>query len=151
MYEFIYARVGLTLNIYHACMFRCYWEWNIGASLVEKLNGDLLQPSRIRYTFYPLVLALFISIAYGNGLIYGVIQYVLVYPKPWEVFSVTTIFHEIYSHECFNVISMCSHVLCFGITPFIFYVSPFSYIMKKLCYPLFICHEKLCNSIFIFK
>ena len=57
--------------------------------MVEKLNGDLLQPSGIRCVQYPLVLALFISIAYGNGLISGVILFVVVYPNPYEAFSVT--------------------------------------------------------------
>ena len=82
---FIYSRVGLTLNIYHACLVRYFWGWIVGTSVVENLNGDLIQPSRIRYVSYPLVLAAFISLAYWNGLISGVIQSIVVYPKPWEI------------------------------------------------------------------
>ena len=50
--------------------------------MLEKLNGDLLQPSRIKYVLYPLLLEAFVSLAYWNGLISGVIQSVVVYPKP---------------------------------------------------------------------
>ena len=46
---------------------------------------DLHQPFGIRYASYPLVLDVFISLAYWKGLIYGVIQYVVVHPKPQEV------------------------------------------------------------------
>ena len=53
--------------------------------MLEKLNGDVHQPSRIRYASYPLVLDVFISLAYWNGLFYGVTQSVLVHPKPHEV------------------------------------------------------------------
>ena len=55
---------------------------NVVASVVEKLNGDLLQPSRIRYVLHHLVLALFVSTIYGNGLIFGVIMSIVVHPKP---------------------------------------------------------------------
>ena len=41
----------------------------MNASVLEKLNGDLYQQSKIRYTSYPLVLDAFISLAYWNGLI----------------------------------------------------------------------------------
>ena len=54
----------------------------MNTSLLEKLNGDLHQPSGIRYASYPLVLDVFISLAYWNGLISGVIQSIVVYPKP---------------------------------------------------------------------
>ena len=50
-------------------------------SVLEKLNMDLHQSSEIRYDSYPLVLDVFISLAYWNGLISGVIQFVVVYPK----------------------------------------------------------------------
>ena len=50
--------------------------------MLEKLNGDLHQLSIIRYASYPLVLDVFISLVYWNGLISGVIQYVVVHPKP---------------------------------------------------------------------
>ena len=55
---------------------------NVVASVVENLNGDLLQPSGIRYVLHHLVLALFISTIYGNGLIFGVMFSILVYPNP---------------------------------------------------------------------
>ena len=48
----------------------------------EKLNGDLLQPSRIRYDSYPLVLDVFIALEYWKGLISSDIQSVVVHPKP---------------------------------------------------------------------
>ena len=54
----------------------------MNASVLEKLNGDLHQPSGIRYNSYPLVLDVFITLAYWKGLISGVIQFVVVHPKP---------------------------------------------------------------------
>ena len=57
--------------------------------MVENINRDILQLFGIGYAFYPLLLALFISIAYGNGLISGIILFVVVYPNPYEAFSVT--------------------------------------------------------------
>ena len=82
---FIYARVGLTLR-YIACLFcLLLMRANCEYKCVEKLNGDLHQPSVIRYASYPLVLDAFISLAYWNGLVYGVTQSVLVHPKPHEV------------------------------------------------------------------
>ena len=52
------------------------------ASMLEKLNKDLHQPSRIRYDSYPLVLDVFIALAYWKGLFSGVIQSVVVHPNP---------------------------------------------------------------------
>ena len=49
---------------------------------LEKLNEDLHQPFRIRYDSYPLVLYVFISLAYWKGLISSVTQSVVVHPKP---------------------------------------------------------------------
>ena len=54
----------------------------MNASVLEKLNGDLHQPSEIRYDSYPLVLDVFIALSYWKGLISDVIQSVLVHPKP---------------------------------------------------------------------
>ena len=54
----------------------------MNTSMFEKLNEDLNQPFEIRYASYPLMLDAFISLAYWNGLIYGVIQSVVVHPKP---------------------------------------------------------------------
>ena len=51
-------------------------------SVLEKINEDLHQPSVIRYNSYPLVLDAFISLVYWNGLISGVIQSIVVHPKP---------------------------------------------------------------------
>ena len=51
-------------------------------SVLEKLNKDLHQPSKIRYDSYPLVLDVFIALAYWKVLISGVIQSVVVNPKP---------------------------------------------------------------------
>ena len=57
----------------------------MNASVLENINGDLHQPSRIRYASYTLVLDVFIALAYWRkGLIYGVIQSVVVHPKPKE-------------------------------------------------------------------
>ena len=50
--------------------------------MLENLNENLHQSFGIRYVSYPLVLDLFISLVYWNGLIFGVIQSVVVYPKP---------------------------------------------------------------------
>ena len=54
----------------------------MNASVLEKLNGDLHQLSRIMYDSCPLVLDGFISLVYWKGLIFGVIQSVVVHPKP---------------------------------------------------------------------
>ena len=54
----------------------------MNTSVLEKVIKDLDQRSRIRYTLYPLVLDALISLAYWNGLIFGVIEYVVVYPRP---------------------------------------------------------------------
>ena len=43
------------------------------ASMLEKLNEDLHKLSGIRYDSYPLVLDVFIALAYWKGLISGVI------------------------------------------------------------------------------
>ena len=54
----------------------------MNASVLEKLNEHLHQPSGIKYASYPLVLDGFISLAYWNGLISGVIHSIVVNPKP---------------------------------------------------------------------
>ena len=54
----------------------------MNTNMLEKLNRDLHQPSEIRYASYPLLLDAFISLAYWNGLIFGVIQSVVVHPNP---------------------------------------------------------------------
>ena len=54
----------------------------MNARILEKLNGDLHQSSGIRYASYPLVLDVFISLAYWNGLVSGVILSIVVHPKP---------------------------------------------------------------------
>ena len=56
----------------------------MNTSVLEKFNGDLHQPFGISYASYPLVLDVFISLAYWNGLIYGVIQYVVVYCEKFK-------------------------------------------------------------------
>ena len=56
----------------------------MNASVLENIDRDLYQPSRIRYDSYPLVLDAFISLVYWNGLIFGVIQSIVVHPKPQE-------------------------------------------------------------------
>ena len=52
--------------------------------MLEKLNEDLHQPSGIRHASYHLVLDGYISLAYWNRLISGVIQFVVVHPKPYK-------------------------------------------------------------------
>ena len=54
----------------------------MNASVMENLNRDLHQLSEIRYASYSLVLDEFISLAHWIGLISGVIQSVVVHPKP---------------------------------------------------------------------
>ena len=61
----------------------------MNASMLENINEDLHQPYRIRYASYPSVLDAFISLAYWNELISGVIQSVLVYPSHSKFLSVT--------------------------------------------------------------
>ena len=54
----------------------------MNTNVLEKFNRDLHQPSKIRYASYPLLLDAFISLAYWNGLISGLIQFVVVHPNP---------------------------------------------------------------------
>ena len=54
-------------------MFTCCWGSNLSIQVeVGKLNGDLLQPSRIRYKVWSFSVRYLISIAYWKGLIFGV-------------------------------------------------------------------------------
>ena len=53
----------------------------MNTSVLEKLNRDLHHPFGIRYASYPLVLDVFIALAYWKGLISGVIQSVVVHLK----------------------------------------------------------------------
>ena len=54
----------------------------MNASVLDNINGDLHQPSGIIYDSYPLVLDVFLALAYWEGLISGVIYSILVHPKP---------------------------------------------------------------------
>ena len=69
----IYARVGLTHN-YRACLFcllllraNCYCKREL-----EKLNEDLLQPSRTRYDSVSLSVRCLVSLSYWEILISSV-------------------------------------------------------------------------------
>ena len=54
-------------------LFTCCWESNLSIHAgVGKLNGDLHQPSRIRYEVWSFSVRHLISIAYWEGLIFGV-------------------------------------------------------------------------------
>ena len=54
-------------------LFICCWESNLSIQVgVGKLNGDLLQPSGIRYKVWSFSVRHLISIAYWKRLIYGV-------------------------------------------------------------------------------
>ena len=61
----------------------------MNASVLEKLNGDLLQLSRTRYDSYASALDDFIALAYWKGLISGVILSVVVPPSYRKFLSVT--------------------------------------------------------------
>ena len=62
---------------------------------LENLNGDLLQPSRTRYDSYPLVLDVFISLAYWKGLISSVILSFVVPTSHWKFLSVISAIKKI--------------------------------------------------------
>ena len=54
-------------------LFTCCWGSNLSIQAeVGKLNGDLLQPSEIRYEVWSFSVRHLISIAYWKGLIFGV-------------------------------------------------------------------------------
>ena len=54
-------------------LFTCCWGSNLSIQVeVGKLNGDLLQPSEIRYEVWSFRIIYLISIAYWKGLIFGV-------------------------------------------------------------------------------
>ena len=71
----IYARVYITpIYIYSMLvLFIDCWGSNLSIQAgVGKLNGDLLQPSGIRYKFWSFSVRYLISLAYWKGLISGV-------------------------------------------------------------------------------
>ena len=75
----IYARVDLTPIYSMLVVFTCCWgsDSSIQAK-VGKLNGDILQPSGIRYEVWSFSVRYFISLAYWKGLISGVKLFVVV-------------------------------------------------------------------------
>ena len=75
----IYARVDPTPIYSMLVLFTCCWgsDSSIQAE-VGKINGDLLQPSRIRYEVWSFSVRYLISLAYWKGLISGVKLSVLV-------------------------------------------------------------------------
>ena len=76
----IYARIDLT-PWYIECLYflRVVEEVIYQFKLkIGKFNGDLLQPSGIRYEVWSFSVRHLISIAYWKGLIYGVELYVVV-------------------------------------------------------------------------
>ena len=69
----IYARIDLTSIYSMLVLFTCCWGSNLSIQAeVGKLNGDLLQPSGIRYEVWSFSVRHLISISYWKGLIYGV-------------------------------------------------------------------------------
>ena len=69
----IYARVNLTPIYSMIVLFTCCWGSDLSIQAeVGKLNGDLLQPSGIRYEVWSFSVRYLISITYWKGLIYGV-------------------------------------------------------------------------------
>ena len=70
----IYTRIDITPIdiVFLYCLLVC-WGSNLSIQAkVGKLNGDLLQPSRIRYEVWSFSVRYLISIAYWKGLIFGV-------------------------------------------------------------------------------
>ena len=66
-------------------LFSCCWGSNLSIHAeVGKFNGDLLQPSRIRYEVWSFSVRHLISIAYWKGLISGVKLSVVV-PQAIEI------------------------------------------------------------------
>ena len=60
-------------------LFTCCWGSNLSIQTkVGKLNGDLLQPFRIRYEVWSFSVRHLISIAYWKWLIFGVKLFVVV-------------------------------------------------------------------------
>ena len=69
----IYARVDLTPIYSMLVLFTCCWGSDLSIQAkAGKLNGDLLQPSGIRYEVWSFSVRYLISIAYWKGLISGV-------------------------------------------------------------------------------
>ena len=70
----IYSRVGLT-RLYIACL-SCLLNVEIENHLYKRewkeLNGDLHQPSKIRYVSISFSVRCLVSLAYRKGLIYAV-------------------------------------------------------------------------------
>ena len=66
----IYARVGLTPLYSMLSLFADCWQSKLLTQAgLERLNGDLHQPSGIRYVSRSFSVRCFISLAYGKGLI----------------------------------------------------------------------------------
>ena len=69
----IYDRVGLTQLYRMLILFAECWERKLSIQArVEKLNGDLHQPSRIRYVSRSFCVRCLVSLAYRKELISGV-------------------------------------------------------------------------------
>ena len=65
----VYARVGLTQLYSMIVLFTECWESKLLIKVrVEKLNGDLHQPSGIRYVSRSFSVRCFISLAYWEGI-----------------------------------------------------------------------------------
>ena len=79
----IYARVGLTELYSMLFLFaECRERKLLIQARVEKINGDLHQPSRIRYVSRSFSVRCFISLHIGKELISMVTLSVVVHPKP---------------------------------------------------------------------
>ena len=88
----VYARVGLTQLYSMLVLFAECWESKLLIQArVEKLNGDLHQPSEIRYVSRSFSVRCLVSLAYRKGLIYVVTLYVVV-PQAIGIFLHNTSF-----------------------------------------------------------
>ena len=68
--DYIYARVGLTQLYSMLVLFGECWESKLLIQArMEKLNGDLHQPSGIRYVSGSFSVRCLVSLAYGKGFI----------------------------------------------------------------------------------
>ena len=82
----IYARVDLTPIYIYSMLVLFTYCWGSDSSIqgeVGKLNGDLLQPSGIRYEVWSFSVRYLISIAYWKGLISGVKLSIVVPQAIW--------------------------------------------------------------------
>ena len=81
----IYARVGITPLYSMLVLFAECWESKfLIQARVEKLNGDLYQPSEIRYVSRSFSVRCYVSLAYGKWLISEVTLSIVVPQAIWS-------------------------------------------------------------------